>query len=65
MCAWSGGNLFLIFVVENQILNYSETLRRKTLFVSSLAGVKLPHGHGMAADENKKVFYGVPRCCGS
>jgi hypothetical protein len=34
-CACFGGNLFLIFVVKNHILNYSETLRRKTLSVSS------------------------------
>jgi hypothetical protein len=49
---------------KNHILNYSETQRRKTLSVSSPGGVKLPHSHGMAADENKKVFFGLPRCCG-
>ena len=62
--------IFFIFVVKSEkkktlILNYSETLRRKTLFVSSPAGAKLPHSHGMAADESKKVFYKLPRCCGS
>ena len=50
---------FYIFCCKSKkkyTLNYSETLRRKTLFVSSPAGVKLPHSHGMAADENKKEF---------
>jgi hypothetical protein len=52
--------IFFIFCCagkKKQILNYSETLRQKTLFVSSPTGVELPHSHGMAAAENYKVFF--------